>query len=110
MNDLFEEYLVKHKNKNASSSKSISQSQTKNILVPSLRNLVPSQHWQIKGNNIIPTPIRAVNQSSHGEVEQVLSRLFSMDISRLDESKSKGLFTLRNGLLVLREDYNCYNN
>ena len=109
MNDLFEEYLVKYKNKNVSSSKSISRTQSKNILVPSSRNLVPSQHRQMKGNNIIPTPIRAVNQSSHGEVEQILSQLFSMDISRLDENVRKELFDLRNGLFALCEDYNCYN-
>ena len=63
----------------------------------------------MKGSNIIPTPIRAVNQSSCGEVEQVLSQLFLMDISRLDENVRKELFNLRNGLLALREDYNCYN-
>ena len=73
MNDLFIEYLAKYKNKIASSSKSISQSQTKTIPVSSSRNLVPSQQRQIKGNSIIPTPIRAVNQSSRGEVEQVLT-------------------------------------
>ena len=73
MNDLFEEYSKKYKNKIASSSKSISRSRTKNIPIPSSRNLAPSHHRQIQSSNIIPTPIRAVNQSSRGEVEQVLS-------------------------------------
>ena len=63
----------------------------------------------MKGNSIIPTPIRAVNQSSRGEVEQVLSQLFLMDISRLDENVRKELFELQNGLLALRNDYNRYD-
>ena len=36
-------------------------------------------------------------------------RLFSLDLTKLDESKNKGLFTLRNGLLALRTDYNRYD-
>ena len=86
INDLFIEYSAKYKNKIASSSKSISRSQTKTIPLSSSRNLVPSQQRQMNGGSVVPTPIRAVNQSCRGEVEQVLSRLFSMDISRLDES------------------------
>jgi len=38
-----------------------------------------------------------------------LSRLFSLDLTKLDESKNKGLFTLRNGLLALQTDYNRYD-
>ena len=110
MNNLFIQYSAKYKNKIASSSKSISRSQTKTIPQSSSRSLVPSQQRQIKGNSIIPTPIRAVNQSSRGEVEQVLTQLFLMDISRLDENLRKELFELRNGLLALRNDYNRYDN
>ena len=109
MNDLFIQYSAKYKNKIASSSKSISRSRTKTIPQSSSRSLVPSQQRQIKGNSMIPTPIRAVNQSSCGEVEQVLTRLFLMDILRLDENLRKELFELRNGLLALRNDYNRYD-
>ena len=65
-----------------------------------MRNLIPSQHRQMKGSNIIPTPIRAVNQSNQGEVEQVLSRLFLMDVSRLDESISIKIYTVRRTEIV----------
>ena len=109
INDLFKEYSKKYKDKITSSTKSISRSRTKNIPNPSSRNIAPSHHRQLQSSSIIPTPIRAVNQSSCGEVEQVLSQLFLMDISRLDENVRKELYTLRNGLLALREDYNCYD-
>ena len=109
INDLFIEYLAKYKNKIASSSKSISRSRTKTIPLSSSRNLVPSQQRQMNGGSVIPTPIKAVNQSSRGEVEQVLSRLFSMDISRLDENVRNELSELRNGLLALRTNYNRYD-
>ena len=109
MTNIFNEYSAKHKKRNTSSSKSISRTRTKGIPIPSTRNIVPSQHRPTRGNNVIPTPVSAVNCSSHGEVEQILLRLFSLDFTKLDESKNKGLFTLRNGLLELRTNYNRYD-
>ena len=57
MTDIFEEYSAKYKKRNTSSSKSISCTRTKNISVPSTRNIVPSQHRQTRGNTVIPTPV-----------------------------------------------------
>ena len=76
-------------------------------MVPTSRNIVPSHHKNMKSNNnIVPSPIQAINWSGPGGIKQILSQVFLMNITKFDESKSKDILGLQHALLALQNNYN----